>query len=150
MPRSVRQAKLGNVGVNLPRKKESGARVSSLRTFTIFASPLVSDDYTVGHITPNPGKGTVFVSLTVKNNKSSETVSIGAMSDGPYIPGSSSGGTVGIGQTYANVMFPNVAPGNTTLMVTTTTGGTSCTPTQAITNWRVDAGLLTSIDVTCQ
>jgi hypothetical protein len=126
------------------------ASATTLPTFTLYASPLVSDDYTVGHITPNPGKGTVFVNLTVKNNKSSETVSISAMNDGPYVPGSSPGGTVGVGQNYANVMFPNVAPRNTTLTVTATPSATSCTPTQPITDWRVDAGLLTSIDVTCQ
>jgi hypothetical protein len=120
-----------------------------LPAMVLFANQLVSDDYSVGHITPNPARGTVFVNVNVTDTKGGETVSLSAMNDGPFIPAVSTGGTVPSGSSTANIMFPNVVPGSTTVTLTAP-AGKSCATDQAITDWRVEAGVLTNIDVTCK
>jgi hypothetical protein len=47
------------------------------------------------------------------------------------------------------LVYPNVVTGTTTVMITPATGKT-CTASQAITNWRVDANTFTWVVYNCQ
>jgi hypothetical protein len=57
--------------------------------------------------------------------------------------------TTPAGHNQQALVFPNATTGTTTVTATPATGKT-CTPDQAITNWRVDANVFTFLTFNCQ
>ncbi len=103
-------------------------------------------------ITLDGSRGVVIVHLNNTNKVGGYGASLSAAHDPPFV--FDSGGAPRLGAaTLAggdnSVVFPNTAAGTTTA-ATSAPAGKSCVLDQAITSWRVDPGVFTTIDFDCQ
>ena len=104
-------------------------------------------------MTLDTSKGDVILQFKDSTMTAGYGATLSAAHDNTWVPGNNGGSsmysntTLG-GQSQQPLIFPNTVAGTTTITVTTPSGKT-CTPDQAITNWRVDPNVFTWVIYTC-
>jgi hypothetical protein len=103
-------------------------------------------------LTVDPAKGDVLVQFHDQSQTAGYSATLSASHGMPFTPEGQTPmytTTTTGGHDNQTLVYPNVTTGTTTVTVTPASGKT-CTPAQAIANWRVDPNVFTWIDYNCQ